>query len=154
MISAPELSVNIQAIQNQIFIEAESSNEEIQLLTLNQPAAVIIQPSQGPQGPTGPQGIPGTSSGVAIVNESAEIPVSQGFTLVEASGAIILTLPPISEVLVNGVGQSFSIRLISSYGVMVVGSGSDEIENGAAFSFQYAGTAYTFVPTTSGWFYT
>jgi hypothetical protein len=106
----------------------------------------------GPQGPQGAMGPPGSSSGpIVTVTDDSSIPVGQTITLINATGPTTQTLPPISEALVGGIGNTYTIRDLSDNQVTVLGSGSDLIEGTTSDVFEYDGTARTYAPSSSGW---
>ncbi len=78
----------------------------------------------------GEQGPPGTSSGaLGTATETGDIPLLQVYTLANPpSEPITLTLPPIADVLVDGLTQAYMVKNIGDFDVTLVGSDGDQIE--------------------------
>ncbi len=103
----------------------------------------------------GEQGPPGTSLGaIATATLTGDIAASQVYTIADPEDPITLTLPPIADILVDGVTQSFVVKNISPYAVTLVGSGLDQIEFESSATIpgsENFHTSLTLLATSLGW---
>jgi hypothetical protein len=115
---------------------------------------------RGPQGVQGPQGIPGMQgppgpSGLGgignVVTESTVIPVTQVFTVVNATGPTTQQLPLIADVIVGSMWTPYNIQNYSGFLITVLPSGSDLIQKSSEAFEKFDDESVTFLPTPLGW---
>lgn len=109
----------------------------------------------GPQGPVGPQGPSGSSQGIyKIPSTTQAIPVGQIYTIGNGVGAINLTLPLISSVIMGNLTQPYTVKNISSSNLNLICAGSDQILSRGQFSTTaniFPDDSLDFLPTSEGW---